>query len=191
MCAFPTLFPVRTDLIEKFGDDWVKPGRLVGNGSYVLEDWRINDVLRLKKNPSYWDAPNVHLSTVAVLPISQATVACNFYAAGQTDLIMDKGLAPPSLLDALKTRSDFHAAPFLGTFFLRFNCASGPFADPRVRKAFSMAIDRRRITTKITRAGESEAVGFVPPGILGYKPATGLPENPSEARRLLAEAGYS
>jgi hypothetical protein len=29
-----------------------------------------------------------------VLPISQANVAYNFYAAGQADLIMDKGLAP-------------------------------------------------------------------------------------------------
>jgi oligopeptide transport system substrate-binding protein len=190
LCAFPTLFPVRVDLIEKFGDDWVKPDHLVGNGAYLLEDWRINDVLRLRKNPSYWDSSNVHLSRVDVLPISQANVAYNFYASGQADLIMDKGLAPPSLLDALKKRPDFHASPFLGSFFLRFNCDKGPFADVRVRKAFAMAIDRKRITTKITRAGESPAPGFVPPGIPGYNPGEGLPENPEEARRLLAEAGY-
>ena len=125
-----------------------------------------------------------------MLPISQANVAYNFYAAGQADLIMDKGLAPPSLLDALKVRSDFHAAPFLGSYFLRFNCAKGPFTDPRVRKAFSMALERKRITTKITRAGESTALSFVPPGISGYHAPEGLAENVDEARRLLAEAGY-
>ena len=190
LCAFPTLYPVRTDLIAKYGDDWVKPGKLVGNGAFLLAGWRINDAICLKKNPLYWDASNVRLNTVEVLPISQANVAYNFYAAGQADLIMDKGLAPPSLLDALKVRPDFHAAPFLGTYFLRFNCAKGPFTDPRVRKAFAMALDRKRVTTKITRAGETDALSFVPPGIPGYNAPGGLPENDAEARRLLADAGY-
>lgn len=190
LCAFPTLYPVRTDLIAKYGDDWVKPGNLVGNGAFLLKSWRINDKVTLNKNPLYWDAANVRLGSVEVLPISKANVAYNFYAAGQADLIMDKGLAPPSLLDALKARPDFHAAPFLGSFFLRFNCAKGPFMDVRVRKAFSMAIDRKRITTKITRAGESTALSFVPPGIPGYQPPEGLPENSEAARRLLAQAGY-
>jgi oligopeptide transport system substrate-binding protein len=190
LCAFPTLYPVRVDLIARYGDDWVKPSRLVGNGGFVLEDWRINDSIRLKKNPLYWDAAHVQLASVDVLPISKANVAYNFYAAGQADLIMDKGLAPPSLLDALKPRPDFHAAPFLGTFFLRFNCAKGPFTDSRVRKAFSMAIDRKRITDKITRAGESSALSFVPPGIPGYSAPSGLTENSTAAARLLAEAGY-
>ena len=190
LCAFPTLYPVRTDLIAREGDDWVKPGKLIGNGAFRLEAWRINDSVRLARNPLYWDAGNVRLRSVEVLPISKANVAYNFYAAGLADLIMDKGLAPPSLLDALKVRPDFHAAPFLGTYFLRFNCAKGPFTDPRVRKAFSMALDRRRITTKITRAGETDALSFVPPGIPGYKAPVGLAENAAEARRLLAEAGY-
>ena len=190
LCAFPTLYPVRTDLIAKYGDDWVKPGKLIGNGAFLLDAWRINDSVLLKKNPHYWDFAHVDLQSVQVLPISQANVAYNFYAAGQADLIMDKGLAPPSLLDALKVRSDFHAAPFLGSYFLRFNCAKGPFTDSRVRKAFSMALERKRITTKITRAGESTALSFVPPGISGYHAPEGLAENVDEARRLLAEAGY-
>ena len=175
LCAFPTLYPVRTDLIAKYGDDWVKPGMLVGNGAYLLDAWKVNDSVKLKKNPLYWDAAHVQLEAVNVLPISQANVAYNFYAAGQADLIMDKGLAPPSLLDALKVRPDF---------------AKGPFTDPRVRKAFSMVIDRKRITTKITRAGELTALSFVPPGIPGYTAPEGLPENAQEARRLLAEAGF-
>jgi oligopeptide transport system substrate-binding protein len=190
LCAFPTLYPVRTDLIGKYGDDWVKPGKLVGNGAFLLESWRINDRVGLVRNPLYWDASSVSLRTVDVLPISKANVAYNFYAAGQADLIMDKGLAPPSLLDALRSRPDFHAAPFLGTYFLRFNCAKGPFTDIRVRRAFAMAVDRRKITDKITRAGETPSTSFVPPGIPGYRAAEGLPEDISSARRLMAEAGY-
>ena len=190
LCAFPTLFPVRTDVIARFGDDWVKPEHLIGNGAFVLKEWRLNDRVSLVRNPSYWDAGSVSLRTVELLPISKANTAFNFYAAGQADLIMDKGLAPPSLLDELKRRPDFHAAPFLGSYFLRFNCSKPPFNDPRVRKAFSLAIERRRITDKITRAGETPSVSFVPPGISGYTPPEGLPGNIPEARRLLAEAGY-
>jgi oligopeptide transport system substrate-binding protein len=190
LCALPPLYPVRTDLISSYGDDWVKPGKFVGNGAYRLDAWRINDSIRLSKNPCFWDRENVRLGTVDVLPISKANVAYNFYAAGQADLIMDKGLAPPSLLDALKQRPDFHAAPFLGSYFLRFNCSKPPFSDPRVRKAFSMALDRKRITDKITRAGEQDALSFVPPGLPGYRSPEGLPENVTEARHLLSEAGY-
>ncbi|MDX2079978.1 MAG: peptide ABC transporter substrate-binding protein [Terrimicrobiaceae bacterium] len=190
LCAFPTLHPVRVDLVEKHGDDWVKPGNLVGNGAYVLEDWRINDRIRLRKNPHYWDRENVDLEMIDVLPIADANVAFNFYASGLADLIMDKGLAPPTLLQDLKKRRDFHSAPFLATYFLRFNCERGPFADERVRKAFSMAVDKQRIVEKITRAGEQPAGGFVPPGIPGYVGADGLSYDPEAARRLLAEAGF-
>jgi oligopeptide transport system substrate-binding protein len=50
LCAFSTLHPVPVRLIERLGDDWVKPGKLIGNGAYTLEDWRINDKIRLKRN---------------------------------------------------------------------------------------------------------------------------------------------
>jgi oligopeptide transport system substrate-binding protein len=190
LCAFPTLHPVPVRLIEKFGDDWVKPGNLVGNGAYALESWRINDKIRLRKNPHYWDRANVSLETIDVLPISDANVAFNFYASGLADLLMDKGLAPPALLEDLKKREDFHAAPFLGIYFLRYNSAKGPFTDERVRQAFSLAVDKKRIVEKITRAGELAAPGFVPLGIPGYAGTEGLAFDPKEAKRLLAEAGY-
>lgn len=190
LCAFPTLHPVPVALIERLGDDWIKPGNIIGNGAYILESWRINDKIRLRKNPHYWDRDNVALATIDVLPISDANVAFNFYASGLADLLMDKGLAPPALLDDLRTRPDFHAAPFLGIYFLRFNCTKGPFADERVRLAFSLAVDKTRIVEKITRAGESPADGFVPPGIPGYVGTDGLAYDPAEAARLLEEAGY-
>jgi oligopeptide transport system substrate-binding protein len=190
LCAFPTLHPLPVALIERVGDDWVKPEYLVCNGAYSLESWRINDKIRLRKNPHYWDRENVALETIDVLPISDANVAFNFYASGLADLLMDKGLAPPALLDDLKKRDDFHASPFLGIYFLRYNCQKGPFADERVRHAFSLVVDKQRIVEKITRAGEEAAPGFVPPGIPGYTGTEGLTFDPEKARRLLSEAGY-
>lgn len=190
LCATPSLEPVPMRVIERYGDDWIKPGRIVTNGAYTLEHWRINDHIRLRKSPLYWDRAHVALETIDALPIAKANVAYNFYASGEADLVLDKGLAPPALLDTLKLRPDFHAAPFLGSYFLRFNCARGPFADSRVRRAFALVVDRELLTKKITRAGELPARMLVPPGIPGYTSPPGLSGDVAEARRLLAEAGY-
>ncbi len=190
LCATPPLQPVPASIVAKYGDDWIKPGHMVNNGAYTLDSWRINDRIRLKKNPWYWNRAHVALDTIDILPISKANVAFNFYASGLADLVMDKGLTPPALLNDLRLRPDFHAAPFLGIYFLRFNCEKPPFNDVRVRQAFSLAINKETITKKITRAGELPASSFVPPGIEGYVSPEAPASDPAAARRLLAEAGF-
>ncbi len=190
LCAFTTLLPVPLHAIARHGDDWIKPGKMVSNGAYTLAAWRLNDRVRLQRNPRYWNAGRVALQTIDVLPVSKGNTAFNLYASGQADLLLDKGLLPPSLLGEIKKRPDFHAAPFLGTYFLRFNATKPPFNDPRVRRAFSLVIDRDSVVERITRAGELPAHSFVPPGAGGYQPPDGLQRNPDEARRLLAEAGF-
>ncbi|MCX6967932.1 MAG: peptide ABC transporter substrate-binding protein [Verrucomicrobia bacterium] len=190
LCALVTLLPVHAASLERFPDDWTKPGKLIGNGAYLLADWRINDRIRLAKNSHYWNREKVALRTIDVLPISKANTAFNFYASGQADLLMDKGLVPNQLLDELKKRLDFHAAPFLGVYFLRFNCTRPPFNDPRVRRAFGLVIEKRLLVDKITRAGEKPADSLTPPGTGGYEPPHGPARDPDQARALLAQAGY-
>ena len=191
LCAFVTLLPVPLHAIEEHGDNWIKPGKLVSNGAYTLESWRLNDRIRLRKNPRYWNADKVAMETIDVIPVSKANTAFNLYASGQADLMMDKGLVPPALLSEIKKRDDFHAAPFLGTYFLRYNCEKGPFTDPRVRRAFSLVIDKPSIVERITRAGELPADSFVPPGAAGYEPYDECgKQDIAEAKRLMAEAGY-
>ncbi len=188
LCALWTFAPVRNDLIERYGDEWMEPKKIISNGPYQLESWKLNDKITLKKNPFYWNAAHVALEKIDALPISNPLVAYNFYAIGKADLILGRPAA--FLLDALKKSSDFHAAPYLGVFFIRFNCSRAPFDNPHVRQAFSMVIDRHLLVNKVTRAGELPAENFIPPGILGYQSAQGLPYDPQRARALLAMAGY-
>ena len=191
LCAFATLLPVHIPTVEKYGDDWIKPGKLVNDGPFLLDEWRLNYRIRLLKNPRYWDAEHVALNTVDALPIENSITAYNFYASHVADLILDKGLTPSSLIPELKLRPDFHAAPFLGTYFIRFNVARKPFNDVRIRQAFAMVIDRNRIVQKITQAGEPPAYSFTPPGTSGgYQPPKMFERNVQKARELLAEAGY-
>ncbi len=191
LCCQSMFLPVPVAVIERWGDAWTKPEHIVTNGAFLLTAWRLNDKIRLTKNPRYWNAGAVRLNSVDVLPISRPNTALNFFATGLADLIMDKSLTPPDLVPTLRQRPIFHAAPFLGTFFLRFNCLRPPFNDPRVRQAFSLVVDKELIVQKVTQAGELAAEGIVPPGVVGYEPPeSGLKRDPERARALLAEAGY-
>jgi oligopeptide transport system substrate-binding protein len=191
LCCTPTFLPVYLPAVQRWGDAWTKPTHIVTNGAFLLDAWRLNDRLRLRQNPAYWNHGAVHLRTIDALPINQANVALNFFASGACDLILDRGLTPVMLVGELRRQPYFHAAPFLGNFFIRFNCSRPPFNDARVRQAFALAIDKQRITTKITKAGEQPAYSFVPPGAAGYEPPKpGLVYDPPRARALLVAAGF-
>lgn len=191
MCAFLTLAPVHLPTVEQHGTAWIKPGNVVTNGAYLLEAWKLDDHIRLKKNPRYWDAANVKMASIEVNPIQDANTALTYFVTGSADLMMDKGMVPPSLPGKLKQQPWFHTGPFLGTWFIRFNVTKAPFDDPRVRRAFAMAVDKKRITEKITQLGEPVAASLTPPGAgQNYQPPPGLEFDVAKARALLAEAGY-
>lgn len=105
------------------------------------------------------------------------------------------GESPP--LDG--ERNNIHAFSAFGTYFYNFNCqekfkdgADNPFHDPRVRRAFAMAIDKQVIVKRVTRLNQKIASTFIPPGsIPDYKSPAGLGYDTQQARQLLAEAGWS
>lgn len=191
LCAFSTYLPVHRPTVESHPDWATQTAHFVGNGPFLFKEWRLFDRVRLEKNPRYWNAQSIPLQSIDVLPASRPTTAFNLYATGQVDLMMDKGLAPTALIDELRKRPDFHSGPFLGNYFIRFNITRPHLANPKVRQALALAFDKERITTKITRAGETPAHSFVPPNTgRSYQPPTAPKRDLDKARELLAEAGY-
>src|SRR5439155_22105094 len=174
----------------RYGDRWLVTRPVPCSGAYELVAWRVNDRIRLRKNRRYWDAAHTRSEIVDLLPGTSASTALNLYLAGAADVVWDKNLVPVELLDLLLKRPDFHTFPYLATYFIRFNVTRKPFDDPRVRKAFALAIDKKRIVEKITKGGEQPASSQTPPGIPGYDPPKGLGHEPETARRLLADAGF-
>jgi oligopeptide transport system substrate-binding protein len=206
LVASPPLFPVHRRSIEelraRYPDtwqiEWTKPGHLVTNGPYVLAERRINDRIRFVKNPRYWDAARVAFESVDALAVEQVGTALNLYLSGEVGLAT---AVPVELVPELSRREDFHAAPYLGSYFYRVNVTRPPFDDVRVRRALALAIPRRAIVERITRAGERPSWSHVPPGMRGYEPVelaharTGdetadRAADLEEARALLAEAGF-
>jgi oligopeptide transport system substrate-binding protein len=190
LCAFQTLAVVPRKVIEKYGADWMRVRPLPDSGPYLLDQWRLNDRIRLVKNPYYWDAANTRSAVVDLLPISAPSTALNLYQSGEADIIWDRDNIPYELTDVLSKRPDFHTFKYLATYFIRCNTTRRPFNDPRVRKALALAIDKRRLVERFLPGGESPANHLVPDGTANYDPAPGLDYDPQEARRLLAEAGF-
>ena len=190
LCAFQTLDVVPRQTIEKYGDRWLMVRPLPSSGAYELVDWRLNDRVRLKKNPRYWDAANTHLDVIDILPVNVANTALSLYETGAADVIWDKDLIPTEQFDAIKKRPDSHTFSYLGTYFIRFNVTRKPFDDVRVRRALLLAVDRDRLTRRVTKAGEKPADHLTPDGTANYHPPHGLGYDPELARKLLAEAGY-
>ncbi|MEY2410739.1 MAG: oligopeptide transport system substrate-binding protein [Verrucomicrobiota bacterium] len=194
LCAFQTLSVVPRHVIEKHGDAWMRVRPLAGSGCYQLDVWRLNDRIRLRANPRYWDAANTHCSLIDLLPIRNANTAFNLYERGGVDVIWDKELIPSELYPLLRTnetrRSNFHSFNYLATYFMRFNTTRKPLDDARVRKALALCVDKTRLVEQILRTGESAAEQFVPPETANSLPAEGLHYDPETARRLLREAGY-
>jgi len=188
LTSFQTLCPVHMPTVRKYGRDWIKPGRMVSNGPYILKEWRLNDYILVEANPCYWRPVPVH--RIKVLPTNSPTACFNLFYSHKTDLILDTRSIPATLVQDIKDKPYFHSNPFGATSFIRFNVKRKPFDDARVRKALALALDKEDIVTKITRAGEPVADTLVPPGNAGYTPPKGLAYDPGEARRLLAEAGY-
>ena len=82
------------------------------------------------------------------------------------------------------------------TTFIAINSAVPPFDDPLVRKAFSLAIDRKRISEGEKARGSNSSVpatSFIPPQMLGVDlyQAVGLDFDTKAAKAALTEAGFS
>ena len=78
LCCYPTLAVVPRQAIDKYGDQWVTRLPLPCSGPYELVAWRLNDKVRLRKNPFYWDAANTRCELVDMLPTASPNTALKF-----------------------------------------------------------------------------------------------------------------
>ena len=190
LASFTTYLPVHRATVEKHGDRWTRPEHWVGNGPYQLKSWRVNDRVSLEKNPSYHSPERIRLNRIDALAVTRASTAFNLYSSGQADVLLDKGLIPSLIMPKLRGRPDFHPAPLFATYFYRFNVTRPPFNNPKIRRAFTLALNKEAIVEKITRGGEPIALSLTPRGVPGYRPPEGPVQDEITARALLREAGY-
>jgi oligopeptide transport system substrate-binding protein len=195
LTAQPAWFPVNPRVLAKFGavnerhPAWTRPGNLVGNGPFTLDEWTPNARLIVAKNPAYWDAAAVRLERIIFFPTESPEVEERNFRAGQVHVTYS---LPTSKLETYRKEKPaaLRLDPFLQAIFLRFNITRPPFGDARVRRALSLAIDREAIASSVLRGAQNPASSFTPPDCAGYTARAKVPTDFALARRLLAEAGF-
>jgi len=185
--TFMVTYPIRMDLIEKFGNLWTEPPNLVTLGAFQVKSWRHEYKLVLEKNPLYWGVKKgfPSIQNLIVYVINEGTTALSLYETGGLDYVE----LPPIAIPHYREHADFRFQTKLRGYYYGFNVQITPFDDVRVRKAFSHAIDRKQFP-KILQGGEIPTGSWVPKGMFGYNETIGLRYDPQKARALLKEAGF-
>lgn len=165
LLSFATYYPLREDLIKKYGRQWTRPKHFEGNGAFVLKERVVNNHITLKKNEKFREAEQVKQDIIEFRVVKKTSTAYNLYQKGEIDIMTT---IPAENREEVLQRDDFHSGPYLGTYYYAFNTEKEPFDDPKVRRALGLAINRKRIVEKITKAGEQPAYHFVPPHFEGF-----------------------
>jgi len=186
--------PLHAATLGRHGARWTEPGKLVGNGAFLLHSRSINGPTELRRNPRYREAAAVRLQAVTWLPLNDTAAATARFLAGDLDITDRFQLDDADWLAALPD-NPLRLEPYFGSFMLGMHTGRPPFDDVRLRRALLLAIDREVLESRLWKGRLSAAYGIVPP-MPGYEPQ--IPdwarEDPQarhrEAQRLYAEAGY-
>jgi oligopeptide transport system substrate-binding protein len=184
--AYPTAFVVDRSNVESGVNWWKNPN---GTGPFKLKSWDDDNII-LERNDDYYFEPakvkNVVFRLWGGAPI---TLYENDYIdvspVYQTDI--ERVLDPANPLN-----QELRIVPEFTLSYIGFNATKPPFDDPKVRQAFSHAIDKDKIVRLVLKDMAEKADGILPPGMPGYNEnLQGLSFDPELARRLIAESKYS
>lgn len=194
--AYWILSPLHRASVARHGDGFAQPGRLVGNGPFMLTGAVPQSHYALTANPHYHGARSVAVAGVNYHITEDLQTELKRFRAGE--LIATKEV-PPTQLDWARANlaDNLRLAYRASTFFLIPNLTRAPWKDnPDLCVALSMAIDRKVIVERITKGGELPAWTMTPEGLAGYTPPKPdwadwpTAERVTKARSLFAKAGY-
>jgi oligopeptide transport system substrate-binding protein len=162
---------------------------LVSNGPFTLSEWKPNSYIRVVRNPAFWDAGHIRLKEIRFYPTDDENTEERAFRAGQLNVTARLPKSKVAVYEA-EHPEELHIAPILRTNYLAFNVGRKPFTDPRVRRAFSLAIDRERLVRAALGKLGSPAYSMVRPGTGGFTLPGAFRFDLAEARKQLAEAGF-
>jgi oligopeptide transport system substrate-binding protein len=184
-------YPVPRHAVAAHGEAWTEVANLVTNGPFRLEAWSQEGELVLSRNPTYHGRFTGNVERVELVSLPDTSARLGAYETENLDVLSLWNY--PEERDRARQRhaGDYVSAPFLAATYVGFDVSRPPFKDPRIRRAFALAVHRERWADEVMGGYFFPATGgFVPPGMAGHSAGIGLPYDPDQGQRLLVEAGY-
>ncbi|SNX53006.1 peptide ABC transporter substrate-binding protein [Thermoanaerobacterium sp. RBIITD] len=165
LTSFVTYLPIEKSAYEKFGDKvGADPDKLVYSGPFVISKWDHQQSITLEKNKDYWDSSNVKLQTVNFSMIKDNNTLIQNYDSNTLDSIF----VPGDYIDKYKNSQEYSNKALAINWYVQFNTKSPIFKNANIRKAFTLAIDRKSFVEQVTKDGSIAAEAVVPPGVPGF-----------------------
>ena len=162
LLAFPPFYSINEKLAEKQGNKYGKSAKtILENGTFTMTNWEPGSVAEFEKNESYYDQKHVKLNKLVMKLVQEPKVAAQVFEAGETDY------APinSDLVDKYKDDEAFKQVYDGFLFYISVNFQNSDLANLNVRKALSLAINRKDLCENVLKDGSQAASGFVPSGL--------------------------
>lgn len=165
----------------------------VGSGPFEVQSWNRGHQLILVPNPDY-QGKKPYVSRVVMDENVPWSLQLLRFEKGQLDMIngpIDSSVYS-KVLASPKLQHLYHKTTENGIVYLAFNTTKAPFNNKDVRLAVNYALNKALISKDVTNGRGPIASQPLPPGMPGYnKNIQPFPYDPSKAKKLLQEAGYS
>jgi oligopeptide transport system substrate-binding protein len=159
LCAFEPLVPVPLSQIQKYQEKWTSITNIQSNGPYILTEWKLNQYMKLSKNPHYWDKDAVKQDTILLYPITEAETSYKMFLNQEIDWVFK---IPLNKMQWISKKSEYLNYTQYGVYYYSINIQDTLLSNIHLRKALAYAIDREKIVKHITKGEEPPATGFVP-----------------------------
>lgn len=179
-------YPLRKDVVQKFGDKWTAPENIVTLGAYKLKVWEHDKAIVLERNDGYY-GEKAKTKYVLAYMINELSTALNLFDSGKLDV---QSSLPSREIGQLRKRPEYKEKGTLGTYYFGMNTKKAPFDNVKVRSAFNHAINRKEITDLLA-GGQVPLTSWIPAGMFGYEAERGIKFDVEKAKQLLDEAGYA
>jgi dipeptide transport system substrate-binding protein len=161
----------------------------IGTGPFYLVQYQKDAIIRFKAFPQYWGGKaKIDDLVFAITP--DASVRWAKLQKGECHVMPYPN---PADLDSIRKDPNVQVLeqPGLNVGYLSFNTTKKPFDDVRVRKAVSMAINKKAIIDGVYLSTGVAAKNPIPPSMGSYNDAVkDDPYDPEAAKKLLAQAGF-
>ncbi len=187
--------------VEDAMGDFKTAESMIGCGPYVLERYEAGVKAVFARNPDYYDRNAAYIDRIEWLFLKDRASQLSLFRAGQVDMPFFDARFPRPDVDAFRKSNPTFPVVFwdwLVNRTLAMRTDRAPFNDIRVRRAFSLAIDRRKWVAQYLEGQGFEDNGAVPAPMREWKlpakdvgdGARWLAYDPALAKKLLAEAGF-
>ena len=162
LMSFPCFYPINEKFCEKQGDKYGKSAKtILGNGAFTMTNWEPGSVAEFEKNDKYYDAKTVKIDKLVMKLVQDPKVAAQAFEAGETDF----AIINSDLVDKYKKDESFKNISEGFLFYIQPNLENSDLANLNVRKAISLAINRKDLCENVLKDGSQVAGGFIPFGL--------------------------